>query len=118
MLGAVLIGAVATIQWYGTSTYYVTAENGEVVIYQGRPDGVLWVEPELVEKTGIPITDVPPAYQEDLANGREQSSLDDAHAYVANIQGEIDDTKAPPTTTTTSSTTTSTTVATTSTVAP
>ena len=41
----VIGGAIATIQWYGTSTYFVTFDGDEVVIYQGRPDGILWIEP-------------------------------------------------------------------------
>jgi protein phosphatase len=117
-LAIVLVGAVATIQWYGTSTYYVTIEAGEVVIYQGRPDGVLWIEPELVSHTGIAEADVPAAYQQDLTAGREQASLEDANAYVANIQGQIDEAQAPATTTTTTSTTSTTVTGGTVTVAP
>ena len=44
---AVIGGAVATIQWYGTSTYFVGFDGDEVVIFQGRPGGLLWFEPEL-----------------------------------------------------------------------
>jgi protein phosphatase len=108
VLGLLLAGVVATIQWYGTSTYYVVAEQGEIVIYQGRPDGVLWVEPELVEQTGVALDDVPAAFQDDLVAGREQASLEDAHQYVANIEAQIDEANAPATTTTTSTSSTTT----------
>ncbi len=57
----VIGGAVATIQWYGTSTYFVGFDDDEVVIYQGRPGGLLWIDPELVERTGIERADVPAA---------------------------------------------------------
>ncbi|MFL6205402.1 MAG: protein phosphatase 2C domain-containing protein [Acidimicrobiales bacterium] len=106
LLVAVIGGALATIQWYGTSTYYVTFEDDEVVIYQGRPGGVLWVDPELQDRTGIAREDVPDRYVPALEDGSEHSSLDEAEAYVANIQRDIDeleDVKPPPTTTTTTS---------------
>jgi len=104
LLVAVIGGALATIQWYGTSTYYVTFEDDEVVIYQGRPGGTLWVDPELQEGTGIAREDVPERYVAALEEGSEHSSLEEARAYVDNIERdiqEIEDVK-PPTTTTTS----------------
>ena len=53
LLIAVIGGALATIQWYGTSTYFVTFEQDEVVIYRGRPGGILWVDPTLEATTDI-----------------------------------------------------------------
>jgi protein phosphatase len=104
LLVAVIGGALATIQWYGTSTYYVTFEDDEVVIYQGRPGGTLWVDPELQEGTGIAREDVPERYVEALEAGSEHSSLEEARAYVDNIESDIqaiEDVKPPTTTTTT-----------------
>ena len=108
LLVAVIGGALATIQWYGTSTYYVTFEDDEVVIYQGRPGGILWVEPELEERTGIDREDVPSRYEPALEEGSEHSSLEEAQAYVANIQRDIDEIEdvRPPTTTTVPTTST------------
>ena len=100
---AVIGGAVATIQWYGTSTYYVAFEDDEVVIYQGRPGGVLWVEPELVEthrhrprRRARPLRG--------RARGRATSTRrwPRPQAYVANIERdieELDDAAATTTTT-------------------
>ena len=113
---AVIVGAIATIQWYGTSTYYVTFEDDEVVIFRGRPDAVLWVEPELVETSGIQRGDVPARYVDALEDGREHSSLAEAEAYVANIVRDIEEVDEGPTTTTTGpDSTTSTTAGTTTT---
>ena len=116
LLAAVIGGALATIQWYGSSTYYVTFEGDVVVIYQGRPGGILWVEPELEERTDIARDDVPARYVDDLEEGREHSSLEEAEAYVANIERDIEElegdgsttttTRPAPTTTTTRGTTT------------
>ena len=116
LIVAVIGGAIATIQWYGTSSYYVTFEDDEVVIYRGRPDAVLWVEPELVETTGIARDDVPARYVDALEGGQEHSSLAEAEAYVANILRDIEELDDGPTTTTTRpDSTTSTTAGTTTT---
>jgi serine/threonine protein phosphatase PrpC len=107
LLLGVVGGALATIQWYGTSTYFVGFHGDEVAIYQGRPGGLLWIDPELEDDTGILRDEVPARYVRALEAGHEQSSLADARAYVSNIERDIIDT----TTTTTTTTTTPTTVA-------
>lgn len=101
LIVAVIGGAIATIQWYGTSTYYVSFEDDEVVIYRGRPDAVLWVDPEVVETTGITRDDVPARYVDALESGQEHSSLAEAEAYVANIARDIEELDEGATTTTT-----------------
>ena len=97
---AVVAGALLTIQWYGTSTYFVGVDDGEVVIYQGRPGGLLWIDPTLERRTGIDTDDVPVRYRDDLEEGREQSSLAEARRYVSNIERDIRATTTTTTTTT------------------
>lgn len=102
-----VIGAtVLAIVYVGTSTYYVGLDNDEVVIFRGKPGGVLWIQPELHEDTQVSRRQVPPALIAELERGKEQSTLDDAHRYVANLKQQVDALKPPPTTTTTASTTT------------
>jgi len=111
---AVIGGAVATIQWYGTSTYFVGFEGDEVVIFQGRPGGLLWIDPEVKDPTGIDRADVPALALPRIEAGVEQSSLAKAKHFVANLEDQIDDdggTDSTPsstlsTTTTTAGTTT------------
>jgi len=104
LLLAIIGGAVATIQWYGTSTYYVGFDDDQVVIFQGRPGGLLWIDPELEERTGIDRADVPASEVPDLEAGDEQSSLADARQRVENIERDIDEDRPEPTTTTTTTT--------------
>ena len=106
LLVAIIGGALATIQWYGSSTYYVTFEGDEVVIYQGRPGGILWVDPELQERTGIDRDDVPAQYVDDIEAGNEFSSLDEAQRYVANIERDIEELEDDTTSTTSTTSTT------------
>lgn len=106
---AVLGGAWATIVWYGTSTYFVGFDEEEVVIYRGRPGGLLWIDPTVEERTPIAREDVPTRYVRSLEDGREQPTLDDARRVVENIRRDAGlDEDGQPTTTTTSTTTTTT----------
>jgi protein phosphatase len=98
---AVIGGAVATVQWYGTSTYYVGFHGDEVAIYQGRPGGLLWIEPTLEQDTGITRDEVPARYTTALEAGHEHSSLAEANQYVSNIERDIIERTATTTTTTT-----------------
>ncbi len=95
---------VGVIVYMGRNTYYVGVQDQQVVIFQGRPGGVAWIQPELAETTAIPLSEVPAARVDEVEAGVEQSSLDDARRYVANLQDQID--SATTTTTTTSTTTT------------
>jgi protein phosphatase len=106
LLVAVIGGAFATIQWYGTSTYYVGFHGDEVAIYQGRPGGLLWIDPSLEQDTGIKRDEVPARYMPALDAGHEQSSLSAARVYVSNIERDIIERSAPTTTTTTTVSTT------------
>ncbi|MGQ0434025.1 MAG: Stp1/IreP family PP2C-type Ser/Thr phosphatase [Microthrixaceae bacterium] len=104
----VIAGAFATIQWYGTSTYYVGFHGDEVAIYQGRPGGLLWIDPTLQQDTAIARDEVPARYVAALEAGHEHASLSGAKLYVSNIERDIIATTAL-TTTTTAAPTTSTT---------
>jgi protein phosphatase len=92
-------GVVATIQWYGQAAYFVSFEDDEVAIYRGRPGGVLWIEPELVETSGLPRDRVPDDTLDSLTAGKEQGSLSEARAYIERISERADE--MSPTTTTT-----------------
>jgi PPM family protein phosphatase len=116
---ALVGGVVATIQWYGTSTYFVGFDGDQVAIFKGRPGGVLWIDPDLVDVTDLDRDEVPDAHVADIEGGVEQGSLADARRYVANVTEQAEE-LAPPTTTTTAPTTapTTTTVPPPTTVAP
>jgi protein phosphatase len=99
---AVVAGAFATIQWYGTSTYYVGFDGDEVAIFRGRPGGLLWIDPELEDGTGIERDEVPERYLDALEGGSEQASLTQAKVYVSNIERDIIEEARTTTTTSTS----------------
>jgi protein phosphatase len=41
--------AVLAVGWYATRTYFVAFDGEQVVIYRGRPGGLLWIEPTVKE---------------------------------------------------------------------
>ena len=99
-------GAFATIQWYGRSAYFVGFDGDDVAIFKGRPGGLLWIDPELVEATSLTREDVPPRMLDAVQNGHTESSLAEAQSYIENIETQSEELR--PTTTTTSSTTSTT----------
>jgi serine/threonine protein phosphatase PrpC len=107
LLLALLGGAFATIQWYGQSTYYVGFQGDQVAIFKGRPGGVLWIDPELVDTTDLARERVPADTVDDVTEGHEAGSRGEAEQYVERLTERAD--QLSPTTTTTTTTTTSTT---------
>ncbi len=101
VLVAILGAAAGAVYWTGTSTYYVAVDGEQVAIFRGKPGGVLWISPELVEVTALGVDQIPPAARLDVEAGREQASLSDARRYVENLLDQF----AMSTTTTTSTTT-------------
>jgi protein phosphatase len=101
-----LVGAGAFLAYrYATDTYHVTIDDEEVTIFQGRPGGFLWWDPDLVERTGIDVDDVPASVVVDLESGVSQPSLARARRYVDNLEDRIEAARPPVTTTTTTTTT-------------
>ena len=101
-------GAVATIQWYGRSTYFVGLDGDHVAIYKGRPGGLLWIDPSLVEPTELEAERLPESRRTEVENGKEVATLAAARNYVENLSEQADELDPPVTTTTTAPTTTTT----------
>jgi len=66
--------------------YFVDDVDGEVVIFKGRPGGVLWFEPVTVENTEIDVASLDGASQELLSNRTAWPSLTDAREFVRNLE--------------------------------
>lgn len=77
-LGALTVVAVRT---WAQNAYFVDLGASEhLVIYQGRPDGVLWFDPELVAVTDIEQRDLTPAQLGRLPH--QSSSLEEARTWA------------------------------------
>ena len=98
---AVLGVAVWAVGWYARSAYYVGLDDERVAIFRGRPGGLLWFDPTLVEHKLQPTgAELLPAQRVELEAGHEVSSKAAADRYVNNLRQEVEARRAPATTTT------------------
>ncbi len=99
----VILGiAIGAIGWYARNSYFVGTVRGEVVVYRGRPGGMLFWDPSVVRRTGVAPSELTEDYRQGVADHKEFTSEAAALAYVENK------THHRPTTTTSSSTPTTT----------
>ena len=101
VLVLVLGGAAAAVGFYARGSYFVGLDEGRVAIFKGRPGGLLWFSPTVEERTNLTQAAVPPARQDDVANGHAVASLEEARTYVENLEGAAGGSSAEPATTTT-----------------
>ncbi len=83
---SVLVLAGSFTTWYGRSAWYVDEVDGQVVIMHGRPGGVLWIQPDTAEETGIAFDDLTGASQTRVTDRVVLGSLSDAQELVANLE--------------------------------
>lgn len=84
VLGVLGIGAAA-IGFAARNTYFVGADDaGMVVIFRGRPGGILWFDPTVEEQPGITLAEVPEQFRDEVTSGKEFGSLESARSYVEN----------------------------------
>jgi protein phosphatase len=105
---AVLGVGVGSVGWYARSAYFVGLSNDQVAIFKGRPGGILWFEPTLVERKPLRVADILPAKVDELRAGKEEATKADADRYVNNLRQEAAQSRE---TTSTTAPTTSTTTA-------
>lgn len=74
--------------YFANNTYYVGLDGQNVVVYQGRPGGVLWITPVVVERTDLTLDQVPEARRAQLTAGQDEPTVDDARRYIANLRTE------------------------------
>lgn len=77
---AVLISSVVA---YARSSYFVGTDDDQVVIYRGRPGGVLWFDPTVEEPVVLSVAELDPEDLPDVIEGVQFDDLDDARTYAA-----------------------------------
>ena len=60
----------------------MTVQGQQLVIYQGRPGGLLWFRPKLVDQTGVTTAQVLAVHLPALQGDVNEPTLGDAHHYV------------------------------------
>jgi PPM family protein phosphatase len=97
----ILGGAAAFVVWYARASYYVGLQGNQLVIFQGRPGGVLWFNPTVAERTDVTTAEVPHRMLGQLTAGTTEPSRTAADDYVRNLVDEYQAENPAPTTTTT-----------------
>ena len=77
VITALMVGVVI----YARSGYFVGIDGPDVVIYKGRPDGVLWFDPTFEESVKLSVADLTPTDLADVQSGVTFDSLDAAKRY-------------------------------------
>jgi PPM family protein phosphatase len=93
---AVLLVVVAAVGWYARKTYYVGLSGTHVVIFKGRPGGLLWFEPSVEQRQDLRVDDVLSARRPDLRAGHSEPSLASAQRYVTRLRQEATARRAVP----------------------
>lgn len=93
LLALLVVGGVAfgAVTWYANGSYYVAfTEQDEVAIFQGQPEGVLWIEPEIDETfPDLRRDDLTGVQQERVQRERTYTSRDDAVRAVETLEFEV-----------------------------
>jgi len=106
VLVLLVAAAGAAIGVYARGSYYVGLDAGQVVIFKGRPGGLLWFEPTVAERTQLTQAALPPSRADDVEAGHEVASLTEGRRYVQNLEATPGAGTTAPTTTTTPTPTT------------
>jgi protein phosphatase len=85
----VLVALVGSLAVYARSTYYVGVDGQEIVIYQGRPGGVLWFDATLEERSGLLVDALEPHDAELVLDGLEFDNLEDAEAHIEDLREQL-----------------------------
>jgi protein phosphatase len=121
LIAAVPTAAYFAIRWYAYDNWYVSVQKQEIVVKQGRPGGILWFHPKVVDHTRTRTSQLLPSDVAQIRSGVQEPSLVAAKRYVSNLESEyvsIQNAKHAETTTTTTAPTVSQNPASTPTTAP
>lgn len=86
----VFLVAGGAITWISRHTYFVTFdENDAVAIYQGRPGGVLWIDPKKKQVSELTRNVLPSAKVTEVQDGVDANSLNEALGFVESLRQDI-----------------------------
>jgi len=87
---AIFAGVVVlAIDIYVQHSYFVAALGNRVAIYQGRPGGVLWFNPHVVDLTGVRLDRLAQGVRTQIQHGISEGSLAQAKQFVYNAKRQF-----------------------------
>jgi PPM family protein phosphatase len=118
VLAGIVVFALLSVQAYGRAGWYVTTTQGQITLYQGRADGLLWVKPKAVSRFPLTRSELSTDWQTRLTGRIDFTSRDAAERWYQLLAANPDAVPRLAVTTTTSTAPTSTTTTTTTPGAP
>jgi protein phosphatase len=109
-LVGIVLAVLVVFAAYGRTGYFVGYDGQDVVVYKGRPGGVLWFDPTVEAKTTLTEEDLTDELAEEIASNPTFSNTASAQKYVNSVRDEVQPiptTTLPEITTTVPETTTS-----------
>ncbi|MGC8481082.1 MAG: SpoIIE family protein phosphatase, partial [Acidimicrobiales bacterium] len=103
LLAVIVAGAVGLVDLYASHAYFVGKNHGQVAIFKGRPGGILWFDPVVVERTSLSVDKLNPAQSLQISHDVTEPSLAAARTFVHNLSrvGAPTTSSVPTTSTTT-----------------
>lgn len=96
LLAVIALGAAA-VGVYARDNYFVGVDGDELVVFQGRPGGVLWFDPTVSLRTGVATDELTPALLEEVLAEPQFSTVDEAVAYLDSLVERIPAARPRPT---------------------
>ena len=103
----VVIGlGVGAVGWYARNTFYVDFNTkGNVIVYRGRPGGLLGWNPTIESQTKLTRDDLTTSERIAVSNQPSFSSRNEAISYIDQLTKQVNKQRAASTTTSTTTTT-------------
>jgi protein phosphatase len=86
---AIVAAAYGVVRWYATNNWFVTLDGRQLVVYQGRPGGLLWFRPKLVDRSTVTTAGILPESLPALRADVDKPSLAAARTYISNLHQEF-----------------------------
>lgn len=118
LLVGLLGGIVAVVIWFQQSSFFVGLYGDKVSIFQGRPSGLLWFKPSLLETSSITTKQLLPNSTAEVRQGIEEPSYDAAKQELSDLSRLSYELGLAPASATTTTTTTAKSVSTTAELLP
>lgn len=85
VLACLLGGLVTTVAWFQRSSFFVGLDGARVSIYQGRPGGILWFAPQLLETSSLTTRELLPNSVSEVRGGIDESSYAAARQELSDL---------------------------------
>ncbi len=85
----VITVVVVAVGLYSRSSYFVGVNDDSVVVFQGRPGGVLWFDPTVELVTDLDVADLTPLLLEEVEGNPDYASVEGALDYVDGLTDRL-----------------------------